>query len=117
MKTTYVISLLFTTAFGMFPSPALCQSYNGNGQRAVAQQGSQTATVNGSANHVKKHINVVNINRFGRGGRRERRGGNRGVIQTQNQGVDVRGDRNSVRQSGQQFNRDRNDADYVDLSI
>lgn len=117
MKRIYVISLLFTTAFGIFPLPVEAQYYNGNGQGSVAQQGSQTATVNGSNNQVKKHINVVNINHFGRGGRGERRAGNRGVNQTQNHGVDFRADRNSVRQSGQQFNRDRNDAGFVDLSI
>ncbi len=117
MKKKYLITLLFTATFGIFPFPAQGQYYDSGGERAVSQQGSQSATVNGSNNNVKKHINVVNINRFGRGGRRDIRRGNRGIIQSQNQGVDVRGDRNSVRQTGQQFNRDRNNSGYVDLSI
>ncbi|MCL1474258.1 hypothetical protein [Argonema antarcticum] len=117
MKKTYIFGVLAVATLGMLPLPAMAQSYNSRGgDSAVSQQSSQTATVTGNSNNVKKHINVINIDRSGRGGR-QRFGGNRGVVQNQNQGVDVRGDRNTVRQNGRQFNSDRSNPGFVDRSI
>ncbi|MCL1467830.1 hypothetical protein [Argonema galeatum] len=116
MNKTYIFGVLAFATLGMLPLPAMAQSYNSRGgDSAVSQQSSQTATVTGNSNNVKKHINVINIDRSGRGGRQ--RWGNRGVVQNQNQGVDVRGDRNTVRQNGRQFNSDRSYPGFVDRSI
>lgn len=112
-KQAYLVGILAAAILGIVPVSARAQSYNSGGNSAVSQQSSQNAAVTGNSNHVKKYITTINVDRSRRGGGRR---GNRAVVQNQNQGVDLRGDRNLVRQNGRQFNS-QNNPGYRDLSI
>ena len=117
-QQSYIVGILAAATIGIFPISAQAQSFqNGGGNSAVSQQISQTTSVVGNSNQINKYITNINIDRSGRGGRGQRRFGNRAVVQNQNQGVDIRGDRNSVRQNGRQFNSDRGNTNYIDRSI
>lgn len=114
----YIVGILAAATIGMFPISAQAQqSFENGGDSAVSQQSSQNASVAGNSNHIKKYITNINIDRGGRGGRSQRRFGNRATVQNQNQGVDVRGDRNAVRQNGRQVNTNSVNRGYGDRSI